>query len=62
MIELYNGDCRAFLSNYNGERFDAVITDPPYASGGATLSGTERQHVSEVHGDQESLSVPGFHG
>lgn len=38
MIELYNGDCRTFLSNYNGERFDAVITDPPYASGGATLS------------------------
>lgn len=38
MIELYNGDCRAFLSNYKGELFDAVITDPPYASGGATLS------------------------
>gem|GEM_PF-6473814 len=34
MIELYNGDCRTFLSNYNGAQFDAVITDPPYASGG----------------------------
>lgn len=38
MIELYNGDCRTFLSNYNGAQFDAVITDPPYASGGATLA------------------------
>ena len=38
MIELYHGDCRAFLSHYNGLAFDAVITDPPYASGGATLA------------------------
>lgn len=33
MIELYNGNCRTFLSNYNGPAFDAVITDPPYSSG-----------------------------
>ena len=38
MIELYNGDCRTFLSHYIGTQFDAVITDPPYASGGATLA------------------------
>lgn len=37
-LELYHGDCRAFLSNYDGPAFDAVITDPPYASGGATLA------------------------
>ena len=37
MIELYHGDCRAFLSHYNGPAFDAVITDPPYSSGGVTL-------------------------
>ena len=34
MIELYNGDCRTFLSDYIGAQFDAVITDPPYASNG----------------------------
>lgn len=33
MIELYTGNCRTFLSNYDGPAFDAVITDPPYASG-----------------------------
>ena len=29
MIELYTGNCRTFLSNYQGPAFDAVITDPP---------------------------------
>ena len=50
MIELYNGDCRAFLSHYNGPAFDAVITDPPYSSGGATLS--ERSASTEIHEHQ----------
>lgn len=48
MIELYNGDCRTFLSNYNGAQFDAVITDPPYASGGATLAAAELEGYDSV--------------
>lgn len=38
MIQLYRGNCRDFLRSYDGPQIDAVITDPPYASGGATLS------------------------
>lgn len=33
MIELYHGDCRAFLSHYNGLAFDAVITNERDALG-----------------------------
>lgn len=38
MIQIYQGNCRDFLKAYDGPQIDAVITDPPYASGGATLS------------------------
>lgn len=38
MIKIYNDNCRHFLDNYTGRPFDAVITDPPYASGGATFA------------------------
>ena len=62
MIELYNGDCRAFLSNYNGERFDAVITDPPYASGGATLSERSASTSQKYTATKTACPFPDFMG
>ena len=62
MIELYNGDCRAFLSNYNGERFDAVITDPPYASGGATLSERSVSTSQKYTATKKACPFPDFMG
>ena len=62
MIELYNGDCRAFLSNYNGERFDAVITDPPYASGGATLSERSASTSQKYTATKKACPFPDFMG
>ena len=62
MIELYNGDCRAFLSNYSGERFDAVITDPPYASGGATLSERSASTSQKYTATKKACPFPDFMG
>ena len=62
MIELYNGDCQAFLSNYSGERFDAVITDPPYASGGATLSERSASTSQKYTATKKACPFPDFMG
>ena len=62
MIELYNGDCRAFLSNYNGERFDAVITDTTYASGGATLSERSASTSQKYTATKKACPFPDFMG
>lgn len=35
---LYNGDALACLRALNDDSVDAVLTDPPYSSGGVTLS------------------------
>ena len=34
--EIINGDALKVISSYSPGTFDAVITDPPYASGGRT--------------------------
>lgn len=62
MIELYNGDCRAFLSHYNGPAFDAVITDPPYASGGATLSERSASTAEKYTNTKRNCPFPDFAG
>lgn len=31
-IKLYNQDCFEFLKNYSGDKFDLVLTDPPYGN------------------------------
>ena len=62
MIELYNGDCRAFLSHYNGPAFDAVITDPPYSSGGATLSERSASTAEKYTNTKRNCPFPDFAG
>jgi len=37
-VTIYNGDSLAILSSLPSGSVDAVLTDPPYSSGGATLS------------------------
>lgn len=33
-ITIYHGDCREILPSLSGEGIDAIVTDPPYSSGG----------------------------
>lgn len=71
LIELHNAESFRFLADLAAERFDAVITDPPYSSGGFTRgdrsqsttskyihSGTKnvRQHFSGDNRDARSWS------
>lgn len=62
MIELYNGNCRTFLSNYDGPAFDAVITDPPYASGGATLAERTASTAEKYTNTKRACPLPDFAG
>lgn len=62
MIELYTGNCRTFLSNYNGPEFDAVITDPPYSSGGATLSERAASTATKYTNTKRKCPFPDFAG
>ena len=62
MIELYNGNCRDFLSIYSGPKFDAVITDPPYSSGGATLSERAASTSEKYTGTKKNCPYPDFAG
>lgn len=39
---LYQGDALAFLPTLEAASFDALITDPPYASGGLTAAARQR--------------------
>ena len=61
--EVRNDEVRAFLDSYDGERFDAVITDPPYSSGGATRGDrTVRTALKYVNNDSGNRSLPDFEG
>lgn len=46
--EIIQGDALQLLPNFAPGTFDAVITDPPYASGGAHPGGEEQIHRQEV--------------
>ncbi|MHC4647255.1 MAG: DNA-methyltransferase [Planctomycetota bacterium] len=58
--EVYQGDALAFLLEYDGEPFDALVTDPPYSSGGATrgdrTSTTLSKYVQNDSSAQQTLS------
>ena len=58
------GDVLDVLAHYDGEPFDAVLTDPPYSSGGATrgdrMASTLTKYVNSDSGNQDRL--PDFEG
>lgn len=62
MLELYQGNCRDFLTHYIGPKFDAVITDPPYASGGATLAERAASTAEKYTSTKRSCPFPDFAG
>lgn len=60
---IVEGDCLSFLQTYDGEPFDAVITDVPYSSGGATrgdrMGSTTDKYVSTGSGNRELVGFEG---
>ena len=62
MLELYQGNCRDFLTHYNGPKFDAVITDPPYSSGGVTLSERAASTAEKYTNTKRNCPFPDFAG
>ncbi|MBQ9452500.1 MAG: site-specific DNA-methyltransferase [Desulfovibrio sp.] len=46
-VTLYNGDALAVLSDMPDESVDAVLTDPPYSSGGVTITARQADPASK---------------
>ena len=62
MIQMMQGHALTILSEMPRDNlFDAVITDPPYASGAATLSGISAK-TSTKYTSSKSCPYPDFEG
>lgn len=61
-ISLYHGDCLALLPCLQGLQADAIITDPPYSSGGLTPAERSRDPVDKYCHGGNALGRPTFSG
>lgn len=66
-VTLHLGDCLDFMRNLPDGSVDAVITDPPYSSGGAFRSDKNKDTASKYIGggyseDSDSFNRPEFSG
>lgn len=59
-IELYNGDCFDILPAIEPNSIDAIVTDPPYSSGGLHMGA--RQAPSSKYFTNKSTKLPLFAG
>lgn len=48
-VRLYNGDCLDVMPFFEASSFDAIVTDPPYSSGGRTQAAS-RNVISKADG------------
>ena len=62
MIQLYNANAIDLLHTWQGPNFDAVITDPPYASGGQSLSERQNTTSEKYTGTKRVCPYPDFAG
>ncbi len=61
-IQLFQGDALQLLPTLPAESFDAVITDPPYCSGGLTAGDRRRNPVEKYAQNGISCGRPSFSG
>ena len=61
-IELFHGEALALLAELPGASYDAVITDPPYSSGGTTASQRRQDPVSKYCHNGNPCDRPSFSG
>lgn len=57
-VTLYNGDSLAILPNLPSDSVDAVLTDPPYSSGGASLSAKQADPASKYQASDVKRHYP----
>lgn len=62
MIEIYQGNALNVMSKLTPGSYDAVITDPPYSSGGATLSEKQKDTRDKYTGTKTNCPYPDFEG
>lgn len=62
MIELYQGNALKIMPTLTPASFDAVITDPPYSSGGATLSDKIKSPSEKYTSTKKQCPYPEFEG
>ena len=61
-IALYHGDCLDILPGLQEAEADALITDPPYSSGGTTAAERARDPVEKYCQDGNARGRPSFAG
>ena len=61
-LTLYQGDALAVLQSFPPLCVDAVITDPPYASGGATLAERSASTSQKYTATKKACPFPDFMG
>lgn len=59
--EILNGDSLKLLSQFEPNTFDAIITDPPYASGGRTQGEKNKSTISK-YSSMGDNAPPAFDG
>jgi len=62
MIRLIQGNALSVLPTLNDQRFDGVFTDPPYASGGSTLSERQKSTSDKYTSSKKHCQYPDFEG
>lgn len=60
--QLYQGDCLKILPTLVDESVDAIITDPPYSSGGLSSSARAAMPSKKYLQDNSKLNYPDFYG
>ena len=60
--QLFHGDAMSLLAGLAPETFDAVITDPPYCSGGTTAGERRRAPEDKYSQDGKLCGRPSFSG
>jgi site-specific DNA-methyltransferase (adenine-specific) len=61
-IELYHADAMQLLPTFEPESFDAVLTDPPYCSGGTTAGERRRSPEDKYSQNGDARGRPSFGG
>lgn len=59
-LEWINGDCMQIMPRMNTNTFDAVITDPPYASGGLSSSARRADPIKKYQQSGTQKHYPSF--